>query len=70
MQPEKVSSKPRCECSALVRRDRQERCGNGFPVNAGCVGIEGAVPWCLNERLCGRAWPETGKPDRCEVFNV
>jgi len=53
------------ECSALVRQGRTERCANGFPVNSGCVGIVGAVPVCCNERLCGRMYPETGKPDRC-----
>ncbi len=58
----------RGECSALLRRGRQERCTNGFPVSAGCVGIEGAVPWCCKEWFCARLYPDTGKPDRCEVF--
>lgn len=49
-------------CSAYRIDGRLERCANGFPTNAGCVGIEGAVPWCCNETLCARLWPDTGKP--------
>lgn len=55
------------ECSALLRFDRTERCANGFPVNAGCVGIGDAVPICCNERLCGRLYPDTGKPQWCPL---
>lgn len=57
----------RDECSALLRFGRKERCANGFPVDAGCVGIVGAVPVCCKEWLCARLYPETGKPDRCEI---
>lgn len=55
------------ECSALLRFGRTERCANGFPVNAGCVGINGAVPICCNETICGRLYPETGKPQWCPL---
>jgi hypothetical protein len=67
-QPPKESSQMANECSAVVHRGREARCSNGFPMNAGCVGIVGAVPYCCNEAFCGRLWPDTGAPDRCEVF--
>ena len=53
------------ECSAFLRFGLIERCANGFPVNAGCVGI--GVPFCCNERVCGRLYPDTGKPQWCPL---
>ena len=41
---------------------RTPHCKNGFMVNSGCLGIDGAVPQCLDEKVIEHFYPETGTP--------
>lgn len=51
------------ECSAfLPKNGMYGPCHNGFPQILGaCMGL-GGTPVCCDENLCGRLYPETGKP--------
>jgi hypothetical protein len=48
------------ECSAA--RHDSHWCDSGFPQSGACF-VPGGTPFCCNEALCARLFPETGKPD-------
>ena len=52
-------------CSAYLRENGlYGHCRNGFPQITGICGSDNSkgIPVCMNEKLCGRLYPETGKP--------
>jgi len=48
-------------CSGVLPGGSYDPCKHGFPMMGPCWTGNG-VPVCCNEKLCGRLYPETGKP--------
>lgn len=55
------------QCQSYLPLDNW--CRDGFPQRAACIGIDAGLPFCMNDELCARLFPD-GKPDLLRIEQI